>query len=151
MPFVDKVHENISGVPALALWMSAFLYAIELYADFSGYSDISNGIMKILGVNVPVNFNSPYFSSGFRDFWSRWHISLSSWLRDYVYIPLGGSRCSEFRRFVNVMITFIVSGIWHGTGINFLIWGRSEEHTSELNFELSCPDVQGFQYFIRSG
>lgn len=125
MPFVDKVHENISGVPALALWMAAFLYAVELYADFSGYSDISNGIMKILGINVPANFNAPYFSSGFRDFWGRWHISLSSWLRDYVYIPLGGSRCSEFRRFVNVMITFIVSGIWHGTGLNFLFWGVS--------------------------
>ncbi len=123
MPYVDKVHENISGVPALALWTAAFLYAIELYADFSGYSDISNGIMKILGIDVPANFNAPYFSSGFRDFWSRWHISLSSWLRDYVYIPLGGNRCSELRRFVNVMITFIVSGLWHGTGINFLLWG----------------------------
>ncbi len=125
MPFVDKVHENISGVPALALWMSAFLYAVELYADFSGYSDISNGIMKIMGINVPANFNSPYFASGFRDFWNRWHISLSSWLRDYVYIPLGGSRCSEFRRFVNVMITFLISGLWHGTGLNFLFWGFS--------------------------
>ena len=125
MPFVDKVHENISGVPALALWMAAFLYAMELYADFSGYSDISNGIMKIMGIDVPANFNAPYFSSGFRDFWGRWHISLSSWLRDYVYIPLGGSRCSELRRFVNVMITFIVSGLWHGTGLNFLLWGIS--------------------------
>lgn len=121
--YVNKVHENISGVPSLGLWIGAFLYAFELYADFSGYSDISNGVMKILGIKLPANFNTPYFAHGFRDFWNRWHISFSSWLRDYIYIPLGGNKRSEFRRFMNVIITFIASGLWHGTGINFIVWG----------------------------
>ena len=121
--YVNSVHSNIVARPALCLWMAAFLYAVELYADFSGYSAISNGIMKIFGFDVPENFSTPYFSHGFGDFWRRWHISFSSWLRDYVYIPLGGSRCSAFRHFVNVIITFTVSGMWHGSGVNFLFWG----------------------------
>jgi len=121
--YVNAVHKNIAVRPALCLWMAAFLYAVELYADFSGYSAISNGIMKIFGFDVPDNFSTPYFSRGFGDFWRRWHISFSSWLRDYVYIPLGGSRCSGLRHFVNVMITFTVSGMWHGSGMNFLFWG----------------------------
>ena len=121
--YVNSVHSNIAGVPALCLWMGAFLYAVEIYADFSGYSDISNGLMRIMGVKVPDNFNTPYFSRGFGDFWRRWHISFSSWLRDYVYIPLGGSRCSALRHFVNLMITFLVSGLWHSAGMNFALWG----------------------------
>jgi len=121
--YVSSVHANIAGVPSLSLWLGAFLYAVEIYADFSGYSDISNGLMRIIGVKVPDNFYAPYFSHGFVDFWRRWHISFSSWLRDYVYIPLGGSRCKEFRHFVNIMITFLVSGLWHGAGMNFVLWG----------------------------
>ena len=121
--YVSSVHSNISGVPFPALWLGAFLYAVEIYADFSGYSDISNGLMRIIGIRVPDNFHAPYFSHGFGDFWRRWHISFSSWLRDYVYIPLGGSRCSESRHFVNIMITFLVSGLWHGAGMNFALWG----------------------------
>ena len=121
--YVNSIHENISGVPGLSLWLAAFLYAIEIYADFSGWSDISNGLMQILGFRETRNFYAPYFSSNIKEFWTRWHISFSSWLRDYIYIPLGGSRCSKARKFVNVLITFLVSGIWHGAGINFLIWG----------------------------
>ena len=121
--YVASVHANIAGVPFPALWLGAFLYAAEIYADFSGYSDISNGLMRIIGVKVPDNFYAPYFSHGFGDFWRRWHISFSSWLRDYVYIPLGGSRRGEFRHFVNIMITFLVSGLWHGAGMNFALWG----------------------------
>ena len=121
--FVNSIHNNILGRPALSLWLGAFLYSMEIYADFSGYSDISNGLMKLMGFNETKNFDAPYFAAGIKDFWNRWHISFSSWLRDYIYIPLGGSRCSEFRKFINVMITFLVSGIWHGTGLNFLLWG----------------------------
>lgn len=121
--YVSSVHANIAGIPFPALWLGAFLYAVEIYADFSGYSDISNGLMRIIGVKVPDNFYVPYFSHGFGDFWRRWHISFSSWLRDYVYIPLGGSRRGEFRHFVNIMITFLVSGLWHGAGMNFALWG----------------------------
>ena len=123
--YVSSVHSNILGVNSLCLWMGAFLYAVEIYADFSGYSDISNGLMTIIGLPVTDNFNTPYFSHGFGDFWRRWHISFSSWLKDYVYIPLGGSRRSESRRFVNVMTTFLVSGLWHGAGLNFAFWGIS--------------------------
>lgn len=121
--YVDSVHANISGLPSLCLWMGAFLYAMQIYADFSGYSDISNGVMLLLGFQSTENFKTPYFAHGFGDFWRRWHISLSSWLRDYVYIPLGGSRCSELRHFVNVIATFLVSGLWHGAGITFAFWG----------------------------
>lgn len=121
--YVSSVHANIAGVNALALWLGAFLYAVEIYSDFSGYSDISNGLMRIMGIRVADNFYAPYFSRGFGDFWRRWHISFSSWLRDYVYIPLGGSRCSESRHFANLMITFLVSGLWHGAGMNFALWG----------------------------
>ncbi len=121
--YVASVHANIAGVNAIALWLGAFLYAVEIYADFSGYSDISNGLMRIMGIRVADNFYAPYFSRGFGDFWRRWHISFSSWLRDYVYIPLGGSRCSASRHFVNLMITFLVSGLWHGAGMNFALWG----------------------------
>ena len=121
--YVNAVHENISANTSLCLWMGAFLYAVEIYADFSGYSDISNGLMKIFSIDVPDNFSAPYFSSNFKEFWARWHISFSSWLKDYIYIPLGGSRCSELRKFFNVMITFLISGAWHGSGINFILWG----------------------------
>lgn len=121
--YVDSVHARISTLPALCLWMGAFLYAVQIYADFSGYSDISNGVMLLLGFRSTENFSTPYFAQGFGDFWRRWHISLSSWLRDYVYIPLGGSRCSGVRHFVNLLATFAVSGLWHGTGGNFLFWG----------------------------
>ena len=123
--YVNSVHENISGVPGLSLWLAAFLYAIEIYADFSGWSDISNGLMKILGFRETKNFYAPYFSNNIKEFWTRWHISFSFWLRDYIYIPLGGSRCGKLRKFINVMITFLVSGIWHGSGINFLVWGAA--------------------------
>ena len=99
------------------------LRIISCYADFSGYSDISNGVMMLLGFQQTENFIAPYFARGFGDFWRHWHVSLSSWLRDYVYIPLGGSRCSEARHFVNLLLTFAVSGLWHGTGGNFLFWG----------------------------
>lgn len=121
--YVNSIHGNISGVPGLSLWLAAFLYAIEIYADFSGWSDISNGLMQILGFRETKNFYAPYFSSNIKEFWTRWHISFSSWLRDYIYIPLGGSRCTNLRKFINVIITFLVSGIWHGSGINFLLWG----------------------------
>ena len=123
--YVDSVYRNFAGMTGLTLWMSAFLYAVQIYADFSGYSEISNGLMKIIGFDVADNFYAPYFAEGFGEFWRRWHISFSSWLRDYVYIPLGGSRCSESRRFMNLLITFAVSGIWHGSGLNFLFWGIS--------------------------
>ena len=103
--------------------LASVLYAVQLYADFAGYSHIAIGCMQLLGFDVPENFRAPYFSTSVKEFWNRWHISLSSWLRDYVYIPLGGSRCSTARCCVNLLITFLVSGLWHGTGLQFAVWG----------------------------
>lgn len=100
-----------------------FCYSIQIYTDFSGCVDICRGISEVLGIELVNNFRRPYFSTSIKDFWRRWHISLSSWLRDYVYIPLGGNRKGTLRKYLNILIVFSVSGIWHGVGINFFIWG----------------------------
>ena len=107
----------------MALWMAMLFFSIELYADFAGYSEIAIGLCCLFGFNVKENFRNPYFSSSFREFWNRWHISLSTWLRDYVYFPLGGSRKGKVKTYLNLMITFLVSGIWHGANLTFLVWG----------------------------
>ncbi len=99
------------------------LYMVYLYCDFSGYSDIAFASAKLLGIEICENFRTPLFSKSIKEFWRRWHISLSSWLREYIYIPLGGSRCSKPRCLTNIMLTFVFSGIWHGCGVNFIIWG----------------------------
>jgi D-alanyl-lipoteichoic acid acyltransferase DltB (MBOAT superfamily) len=105
------------------LWAGVFAFAIQIYADFSAYSDIARGIARWLGFDLMVNFNHPYMATGPVDFWRRWHISLSTWFRDYVYIPLGGSRAGRVRSLLNVFITFLVSGFWHGASWNYVIWG----------------------------
>ncbi len=106
-----------------ALLLAAVLYSFQLYLDFSGYSDIVIGCGRALGYDLGTNFDHPYLSSSIGEFWNRWHISLSSWLKDYIYIPLGGSRKGSFRTFFNTLITFAISGIWHGVGLTWLIWG----------------------------
>src|SRR5690606_22150169 len=98
-------------------------FAFQIYCDFSGYSDIAIGTAKTMGVDLMKNFNTPYFSKSVKEFWSRWHISLSTWFRDYVYIPLGGNRVSVNRWIINLFITFLISGIWHGANWTFVIWG----------------------------
>ena len=102
-------------------FLAMILYSIQLYTDFSGGIDIVMGVSKMLGIELQENFDSPYYSQTIKEFWRRWHISLSSWLRDYVYIPLGGSRCSKLRKCFNTIVTFLVSGFWHGA--NYLLWG----------------------------
>lgn len=101
--------------------LAMLLYSIMIYTDFSGGIDIVLGITKILGIDLKENFNSPYQAESMKDFWRRWHISLGTWLKEYIYIPLGGNRCSKFRKNINVLITFVVSGLWHG--VNYLVWG----------------------------
>ncbi len=103
--------------------LASLLYAVQLYADFAGYTHIALGFMQLLGFDAPDNFRSPYFSKSVREFWGRWHITLSAWLREYVYFPLGGSRCSTARCCVNLLLTFFISGLWHGTGPQFIVWG----------------------------
>lgn len=116
----DNLAIIIDQVPP---FFAALAFTFQIYYDFSGYTDIARGSAKVLGFNLIENFNHPYFSTSIQDFWKRWHISLSSWLRDYVYIPLGGSRSGKLRKYINILITFLVSGFWHGAGWNFIIWG----------------------------
>ncbi len=104
-------------------WIGAVAYTLQIYFDFSGYSDMAIGLGKIFGFDFPENFNYPYISESVQEFWRRWHITLSSWFRDYVYIPLGGSRCGKRRTYINYIIVFFMTGLWHGASFNFIIWG----------------------------
>jgi D-alanyl-lipoteichoic acid acyltransferase DltB (MBOAT superfamily) len=114
-------------------WVIMIMFAFQIYCDFSGYSDIARGLGKWLGYEFPANFRNPYIASSFRDFWQRWHISLSTWFRDYVYISLGGSRKSEFSSHANMCITMLISGLWHGAAWHFIFWAAI--HTVYLSFE----------------
>ncbi len=114
---------NHTGLSALSLWVGAIFYSFQIYCDFSGYSDIALGSAKVMGIDLMENFKQPYLSANITDFWTRWHVSLSSWFRDYLYIPLGGNRKGEVRRKANVFITFLLSGLWHGANFTFIFWG----------------------------
>lgn len=121
--YVDAAYKNLHRCTTLDLYIVIFFFTVQIYCDFSGYSDIATGTAKLFGINLMKNFNSPYFSTSIREFWSRWHISLSTWFRDYVYIPLGGNRVSTARNHINLMITFLVSGLWHGANWTFVFLG----------------------------
>lgn len=121
--YVGLIYNNVYSHVGFELILASVLYAFQLYADFSGYIDITRGASKILGINLMENFNFPYISKSVQEFWGKWHISLSSWLKDYVYIPLGGNRVSTFRKYFNIVVTFFVSGLWHGANITFVVWG----------------------------
>lgn len=121
--YVDAVFGRPADYPGLASLMAAVFYSFQIYCDFSGYSDIAIGMGNLLGIRSRKNFDCPYFARNIRDFWNRWHMSLSGWLKDYVYISLGGNRVSRFRRNVNVLVTFLASGLWHGANWTFLVWG----------------------------
>ncbi|WP_343688992.1 MBOAT family O-acyltransferase [Chitinophaga sp.] len=121
--FVDPVYNNLHMVSDLSILLAVIFYSFQIYCDFSGYTDIALGLGKIFGIELKVNFNRPYFSKNFSEFWERWHISLSSWLRDYLYIPLGGNRKGTGRTYLNLFITMLLGGLWHGASYNFIIWG----------------------------
>ena len=121
--YVDTVFNSYENYTGLTCLFASFLYTIQIYADFAGYSLMAIGVGKTLGFELTENFRRPYFAVSVTDFWRRWHISLSTWLKDYVYIPMGGSRCSQLRNYWNIMITFLVSGIWHGANWTFIVWG----------------------------
>lgn len=120
---VDKVYEAPLVFSGMTLFITSISYSLQLFFDFAGYSNMAIGVATILGFDIPANFNLPYMSTNPSEFWSRWHISLSSWLREYVYIPLGGNRKGNVRTYINIMLVMIISGMWHGSTINFLIWG----------------------------
>lgn len=120
---VDNVYNNLTQYHGLALIIATVLFAFQIYYDFSGYSDIALGSARVMGFRLMENFRTPYFSRSVGEFWRRWHISLSTWFRDYVYIPLGGSRVPPGRRAFNLMIVFLLSGLWHGASWAFVVWG----------------------------
>ena len=120
---VNQVYNNPTDYSGVELIIASVFFAFQIYCDFSGYSDIAIGISRTLGFDLMKNFKSPYFSKSITEFWRRWHISLSTWFRDYVYIPLGGSRKGSYRTYANLFIVFLVSGLWHGAAITFVIWG----------------------------
>jgi len=121
--FVDRIFDNPSLYSGVENLLGVYGYALQIYCDFSGYSDMAIGIALLLGFTFPQNFNSPYQSVSITDFWRRWHISLSTWIRDYIYISLGGNRKGKVRQYVNLIITMLLGGLWHGASLNFIAWG----------------------------
>lgn len=121
--YVDQIYSESHYYNGFSLFLATLFFTIQIYCDFSGYSDIAIGCSKLFGIDLMTNFKSPYFSKSLKEFWGRWHISLSSWFRDYVYIPLGGNRVSNIRKQFNLIITFLVSGLWHGANYTFVLWG----------------------------
>lgn len=120
---VNIIYANPQGFNPLALLIGTLFFTFQIYMDFSSYTNIVRGIGRMFGLILPENFNLPYFSTSISDFWKRWHISLTSWLREYIYFPLGGNRVNRFRLIINILIVFAISGIWHGTNTTFLVWG----------------------------
>lgn len=121
--FVNQIFDGSSGYSSIELFLGAVLFGFQIYGDFSGYSDIAIGVARLFGFKLMTNFSFPYFSRDIAEFWRRWHISLSTWFRDYLYIPLGGSRGHRWHQLRNVMIVFLVSGFWHGANWTFIMWG----------------------------
>jgi len=149
--YVDKVYINATRESGLSLTVATFLFAVQIYCDFAGYSNMAIGIGKILGFNFLQNFNRPYFSTGITQFWRRWHISLSSWLRDYIYMALGGSHCSKWRNYWNIFVVFLISGLWHGANWTFIVWGilHGVFQIIERIFGLQKSDSKGFVKIFR--
>jgi D-alanyl-lipoteichoic acid acyltransferase DltB (MBOAT superfamily) len=121
--FVDRVFDNPELYSGFMNLMAVYGYSIQIYCDFSGYSDMAIGLAALMGFTLPLNFNSPYTATSITDFWRKWHISLSSWLRDYLYISLGGNRKGKIRTYINLMLTMLLGGLWHGAATKFIIWG----------------------------
>jgi len=121
--YVNTVYSGWERQSGLALLLATLLFSVQIYADFAGYSSIAIGCARVMGFHLMTNFNHPYFSTSFSEFWRRWHISLSTWFRDYVYIPLGGNRVSRPRHSLNLLLTFAISGLWHGANWTFVLWG----------------------------
>ncbi|WP_158597688.1 MBOAT family protein [Aquimarina sp. AD10] len=131
--FVDHAFAGVNNQPGLYWWIVMLCFAFQIYFDFSGYSQIARGLAKLMGYHFKMNFNHPYLAISLRDFWNRWHISLSTWFRDFVYIPLGGSKKGRLKSHINMWITMLLSGLWHGANINFILWGGF--HAAGLSIE----------------
>ena len=149
--YVDKVVGNYMMYDGPTCVLSAVFYSLQIYGDFAGYSLMAVGVAKLMGFNLINNFNRPYFSVSITDFWRRWHISLSRWLKDYVYIPMGGSRCTKLRNYLNIFVTFFVSGIWHGANWTYIVWGiiHGVAQIIEKIFGLNKKESKGIWRFVR--
>lgn len=148
-PMVNDIFNHPIGAESFTIILATIGFAIQIYCDFSGYSDIAIGAAMVMGFKIPPNFNKPYFATSPSDFWRRWHISLSSWLRDYLYITLGGNRVSKVRTYLNLLITMFLGGLWHGASWNFVLWGML--HGSYLAVHKLIVDrfpfLQGHKFF----
>lgn len=122
-PMVDDIFERWTTLPSIRIFEGIFLFSLQIYCDFSGYTDIARGVSKWFGVELMLNFKQPYFSRNITEFWRRWHISLSFWLRDYLYISIGGNRKGTFRTYLNLFVTMLLGGLWHGASLTFVVWG----------------------------
>jgi D-alanyl-lipoteichoic acid acyltransferase DltB (MBOAT superfamily) len=122
-PEVNRIFADPQAFSSLELLLGVYLFALQIYGDFSGYSDIARGVSKFMGIELMVNFRQPYLSKNIQEFWRRWHISLSTWLRDYLYIPLGGNRKGAIKTYRNLFITMLLGGLWHGASWTFVVWG----------------------------
>ncbi len=121
--FIDPIFLNPTSFSSEYVLIASLLFPLQIYFDFSGYVDMALGVSNILGIKLPINFDRPYLASSLTDFWRRWHITLSKWFRDYLYIPLGGSRCGKLKNYFNLIITMSIAGLWHGASWNFILWG----------------------------
>ena len=136
--YVDRVYAAPDLFGGSSLAMATFAFSWQIYFDFSGYTDMARGIARMMGFNLMLNFRNPYLATGLGDFWNRWHISLSSWFKDYVYIPLGGNRGGKLRTYSNMFLTMVISGFWHGAAWTFVIWGCVHAAGRFVTRELEC-------------
>ena len=145
---VDTVFDNYTNYGSVELIIGAVGFAIQIYCDFAGYSTVAIGAAQVLGFKLIENFNVPYMTTSIKEFWRKWHISLSIWFRDYLYIPLGGNRCSKLHKYMNLLITFLVSGLWHGANITYVIWGGLHglyQVVGEMTFDIRMKILDCFK------
>lgn len=149
--YADTIFNNYEHMSGLSCFLGSLLYTLQIYGDFAGYSFMALGVGQLLGFELVNNFHRPYFSQSITEFWHRWHISLSTWLKDYIYIPLGGSRCSKARNYWNIFVTFLVSGIWHGANWTFIVWGGLHGifQIIEKMLKLQKPSSAGITKVVR--
>ncbi|MGW8178908.1 MAG: MBOAT family O-acyltransferase, partial [bacterium] len=135
--YVDRVYAAPDLFSGSTLAVATFAFGWQIYFDFSGYTDMARGIARMMGFKLMLNFNNPYLATDLSDFWKRWHISLSSWFKHYLYLPLGGNRGSRFETYRNIFVTMVISGLWHGAAWNFVIWGAAHALGAMTTRELS--------------
>ena len=148
--FVDTVYTNYMHYNGATCFVASVFYTLQIYCDFAGYSLMAIGIARTLGFNLPDNFRRPYFAISITDFWKRWHITLTRWLTQHIYIPLGGNRCSKARNYWNIFVTFLVSGIWHGANWTFIVWGCMHGVLQIVEKALGWQKYEGNNGFVKA-